>query len=198
MPSGQEVLSSLYGAWRVLRMDPAALGYFNQSIDGFWRSFFAVVLVLPIAGLITFMDIRSASPEVLERLGDPDLLLLGRLIGILLAWIAYPVAMIWLSRLLQLSHRYVVYIIVWNWSNVIGAAIYLVLSLLEWIGLLSAGAATGVGIFVFGYVMFYAYLVLRAGLGCATGAAIGLAVFEQLLDFLIVIIVTSLVQSALS
>ena len=47
MPDREEVLGALYGAYRLARIDPAGMTYFNLSFEGFWRSFFAAVLVAP-------------------------------------------------------------------------------------------------------------------------------------------------------
>ena len=48
MPDRQEVASSLYGAWRLACLDESGMGYFNISVEGFWRSFFAAVLLAPV------------------------------------------------------------------------------------------------------------------------------------------------------
>lgn len=199
MPSGQEILDSLYGAWRILRMDPGALGYFNQSVEGFWRSFFAIVLVVPIFAFITYVGTESAPEEQqVAAVLAPGTSVIVHTLALLLAWAAFPTAMIWLTRMLNLSHRYVVYIIVWNWSNVISAVIFLIVMLLLVTGILSQGVVGVLGIFAFGYVLFYSYLVARAGLDCTGGTAIGIVVFEVVLEHLIDIGVTGLLQSALS
>lgn len=198
MPSSQEIVGSLYGAWRVLRMDPAALGYFNQSIDGFWRSFFAIVLVVPIFAVVTYLGAEALPAEEAETAPAAGTLVFIHLLGLLLAWAAFPASMIWLSRMLKLSHRYVLYIIVWNWSNVVSATIFLMVMLLLATGLLSAGLGSALSIFAFGYVLFYSYLVARAGLDCTTGTAVGIVIFEFVLEHVIDLVVTSVLQPALS
>lgn len=194
MPSRQEILGSLYGAWRILRMDPAALGYFNQTADGFWNSFFAIVLVTPAFALISYIGAESLPPDALGQPPSTGLLVFGHLLAFLGAWVAYPVAMIWLTRLLGLSHRYVLYIVVWNWSNVVGAAIFLLVTLLLWTGLIPSGLSDALQIFTFGYVLFYSYLVARAGLDCTLGTAIGVVVFEVVLEHIIDLAVGALLQ----
>ena len=47
IPDQQEVIRSIYGAWRLPWLDRSGMGHFNLSVDGFWRSFFAAVLVAP-------------------------------------------------------------------------------------------------------------------------------------------------------
>ena len=183
MLSGQEIVSSIYGAWRILRFDPRALDHFDLTIEGFWRSFFAALLVAPAYAVSSLIRYTSVPAEETADI-DPVAFIVVRLIGFALAWAAFPVAMIWVSRLLQLGHRYVTYIVVWNWSSVITMAIMLPLAMLLSLGFVPTGLASGVMIFAFGYVLFYAYLVARAGLACGTGTAIAIVVFEIALNHL--------------
>lgn len=199
MPSGQEIVNSLYGAWRLLRADAGALQYFNQSIEGFWRSFFAMVLVAPMLLVVTLVHLGTETPTDAEagvELGAGAQVFV-RLIGFAVAWAAYPLVMIWVTRMLSLSHRYVVYIIAWNWSNVIGNGILLVVALVLASGIFSPGIAGALSIFAFGYILFYTYLVTKIGLACATGTAIGLVVFEVLLEPVIDLTVGSLLRALL-
>ncbi|MDP6706608.1 MAG: hypothetical protein QF893_09720 [Alphaproteobacteria bacterium] len=196
MPNGQEIVSSIYGAWRILRFDPGALTHFNQTVEGFWRSFFAALLVAPaylVSSLVRFFSLPAEDTAEV----DPLAFLTLRLLGFALAWIAFPVAMIWLTRLLQFGQRYVVYIIVWNWSSVVAMAIMLPLVILLSLGVFPEGIAGGIMIFAFGCVLFYAYLVARVGLECGTGTAIAIVVFEVVLDHLVDLGVSRLFQSPL-
>ena len=47
MPDRQEVLSALYGAYRLAWFDVSGMTFLNLTVEGFWRSFFAAVLVAP-------------------------------------------------------------------------------------------------------------------------------------------------------
>ena len=44
MPLNQEVARSIFAAWRIARFDAGAMNYFNLTLEGFWRSFFAAGL----------------------------------------------------------------------------------------------------------------------------------------------------------
>ena len=63
IPGQQEIIRSLTGAWLLAKRDTSALNYFNLSIEGFWRSFSAMVLVLPILILSASisLDLKLAS-----------------------------------------------------------------------------------------------------------------------------------------
>ena len=41
IPSLHEIFYGVFGAWRLFRLDPKAMAYFDNSVEGFWKSFFA-------------------------------------------------------------------------------------------------------------------------------------------------------------
>ena len=47
MITAREVTAALYGSWRLARLDPGGMAYFNRTVEGFWNSFFAAVIVAP-------------------------------------------------------------------------------------------------------------------------------------------------------
>ena len=193
MPSRQEIWSSIYGAWRILRFDPNALQHFNLTIEGFWRSFFAFVLVAPIVLVATLLSYEQL-PEEARSAFDPTTIAVTQLISHVLIWIAMPVAMIGICRLLNLTHRYVTFIIIWNWANFVAASIMLVPGLILTTGLLSPGFGQIVMVLVLGYVLFYNYLVAKYGLECTTGIAIGIVVFDLVISIFIEYAISSLFQ----
>ena len=51
-----EIARSLTGAWHLFLDRPDAMRYFDLSIEGFWRSFRAIVLLLPAYILSTLAE----------------------------------------------------------------------------------------------------------------------------------------------
>ena len=47
MPSAEEIITSLSGAWRMMIGRTEGLRMLDLSADGFWTSFFAIVVALP-------------------------------------------------------------------------------------------------------------------------------------------------------
>ena len=43
---------SIYGAYRLARLDAAGMSYFDTSVAGFWRSFFAAVIIAPFYAML--------------------------------------------------------------------------------------------------------------------------------------------------
>ena len=67
-PPAQEILSGLYGAWRLLRRDPQqAEACFRADATGFWNSFFAAVLVAP--GYAVLVGLHLAGGPDFRRTG---------------------------------------------------------------------------------------------------------------------------------
>ncbi len=51
-----EIERSLRGAWRLFLGKPDAMRFFDASVDGFWRSFRAIILVAPLYALTALAD----------------------------------------------------------------------------------------------------------------------------------------------
>ena len=92
--------------------------------------------------------------------------------------------MIPISRLMDLSQSYVPYIIVWNWSNVLVMAVILPAVLLFPPSAQSGQSAKLILMAAQITVLFYGYLVARAGLQCKILTAIGVVMLDLLLGLL--------------
>ena len=107
-----------------------------------------------------------------------------KLIAHILGWLVFPVVMIPISRLMDLSQRYIPYIIVWNWSNVLVMVVILPAVLIFPPSEHSDQSAKLILMAAQITVLFYGYLVARAGLECKTLTAIGVVMLDLLLGLL--------------
>jgi len=114
MVSLQETSTALYGAWRLARLDPQGLSYFDTSERGFWRSFWAAVLVAPAYALIVALD-RADDPMPVDALRQ----FLVEGISYVLSWTAFPLAMASLAEKLGRMSHYIRYIVAHNWAAVL-------------------------------------------------------------------------------
>ena len=182
-----EVTRSIHGAWRIARMDPDALDYFDLTIDGFWRSFAALLVVAPF--YIIFLILNYGNQAGLELPTGPvvstEFYVAVKLVAYIIGWLAFPLIMVPISRLLDLSQNYVPYIIVWNWSNVLVMAAILPTVLLFPPAAQTGAAAKMVLIGAQIAMLFYGYLVARAGLRCKILTAVGVVVLDLLLSLLL-------------
>lgn len=181
-----EITKSINGAWRIARMDQNALNYFNISIEGFWRSFLAVLIVVPLYVVFLVLNLGQLSGMELPTgsATSKELYVAIKLAAHILGWLAFPVVMIPISRLMDLSQSYVPYIIVWNWSNVLVMAVILPAVLLFPPSAQSGQSAKLILMAAQITVLFYGYLVARAGLQCKILTAIGVVMLDLLLGLL--------------
>ena len=173
MPTGQEVLNSIFGAYRLAVLDVSGLGWFTISVPGFWRSFVAALLVaLPFALIVALRF-------------DPDSMALGHywtieLVSYVLGWVVFPVLMVPIAWALSLGANYVPYIIAYNWSAVVQVAIILPVVLLDTSGVVSATLSTFLGLLVTGALFFYQWFIARTALQTSTLLAIIVVVVDLL------------------
>lgn len=176
MPSLGDISSALYGAWRLLRFDAGGMAWFDISLTGFWRSFFAAVLVAP--GYVIFVWLDLAGRTEPFNLGWA-VIVMGA--AYILGWIVFPVAAIFLTQLLQLHQRYFALIIVYNWASVPQLLIMLPLTLIESSGLLPAGIARMLIMSSIAFILVYQWFVTRAALDTTPITTSGVVILQVLI-----------------
>ena len=178
IPSRAEIARSLTGAWRLLLLDPGAMRWFDISLGGFWRSFFAALLVAPLYVLRGLLE--PAAIEV-EAAGVGHAV--GQVLAYVLAWAAFPVAMIFIARFLDLRSAYVGFIVALNWARVLQAVLLVAVSGAAAV----AGAASDfLMVTAIGVVLAYQWVVTRTALSTTGPVAAALVIIDALLESLIV------------
>jgi hypothetical protein len=175
MPDRTEVLRSLYGAYRLAFLDPSGMVHFNLSVDGFWRSFFAAVLVAPGFAILVAQKL----------IGRPDPLDLGwaalvQTLAYGLSWAAFPLAALFLTQLLGLSRNYVPLIVALNWAAVLQVGVFLAAMVL---GVVIPGVLNGLILLIITVgILFYQWFVTRTALQTTGGIALLLVLVELVLN----------------
>ena len=177
IPDQAEVVRSIYGAWRLAWLDPSGIGYLNLSVEGFWRSFFAAVLVAPGYALLVAQEMLAREEAV-----STVWAVLVETLAYVVGWAAFPVAAIFLTRLLGLSRHYVALIVAANWASVIQIGGFLAAIALGFVlpplGGLVVMLATGA-------ILFYQWFVIRTTLATTMGIAIAFVLVDLLLTSVI-------------
>jgi hypothetical protein len=186
MPIGAEIVRSIVGAVRIALLDPDASRWFNLTLQGFWRSFLAPVLLAPFFLLIVLLDAGRAAED--EAAGTMAVL---RVVSYGFGVVAFPLLMVPMARLLRLSDTYVGYIIMWNWSALPQNAIMMPVTTLVAFGLVADKSAAMFSMAAVLTVLFYGYLVARAGLRCPPLTAVGVV----LLDFVLSLVINTAARS---
>ena len=133
--TADDVTRSLRGTAALLNRRADGLRSFDFSEAGFWHSFGAIVLTLPAFVVTLALERRRLGLALPGRslVDDNGLLALVALAHVA-AFLALPVAMIWIVRRLELQRRYVPFVIVTNWISVVGLMVLSVPALLLLLG----------------------------------------------------------------
>jgi len=159
VPSLNEILRALYGAYRLARFDAGGMTHFDATPGGFWKSFFAAVVVAPLYLLLLAVRIENGSPDV-----DPARFMAVESIAYVIGWVIYPLVMATVARLIDRERHYVRYIVAYNWASVWQNVVYLPVAILSVAGLLTGGAGGLLALGALAVVLVYAWFVARTAL----------------------------------
>ncbi len=164
-PTADEVGRSLAGSFKLINRDVEGLTAYEVSIPAFWRSFAAILLTAPAFVVGLAEDRAQVGLPAEAGLFSSPALLVHELALAVACWVAFPLAMIAVVRVLDLGHRYVGYVIAWNWSAVVAATVLAVPRALHVIGWATPGLAM---LFAgaFGIILLqYRWFITKEGLG---------------------------------
>lgn len=178
IPSQEEIKTALEGALMLARGNVAGMTRFDLSITGFWRSFFAMALAAP-AYLFLLADQYATSSVGAHIAGVVIIEAVAYVVG----WCAFPVAAIFLTRLLGLGARYVPLVVAVNWCGVLQLLLLAVAVLLG--GLAPPELRGMLGLVALLAVLTFQWFVIRTALETTSGTAAGLLVVDLLLSLLI-------------
>lgn len=174
MPDRQEIWSSIYGAFRLARFDESGLSHFNISVEGFWRSFFAAVLVAPGYVILASQGFVAGG----ESLSVWTLLVH---VGIYAAsWMIFPLAAFFAMDMLKLGHRYTALIVAVNWASVIEISV-----MIAGLGLAMILPPDAANLLIVAIVMalvIYQWFVIRTALQSTGALAFAFVLFGLLIS----------------
>lgn len=164
-----EVQRSLAAAWRIMRHDEKAVDDLNLSIEGFWRSFAAVIPILPMMWIVSrsINQVAAGNPNS----GGETISITSDMFQVLLTWVAWPVVVGILVHLLKLGAGYVRFVVAYNWVAVIIGALTCLPHLLHLLGILPFALAALTSLFILGVSLYYSWYLARVALGADAGIA---------------------------
>jgi len=183
------VSRSVDAAFDLVVRDERAWSKFDLTADGFYRSFAAMLIVLPL-NVIT--DVIDSQFEVAERIRQggtaTDLSAYGlseavfSTLALSVQWLLFPIAMIFLLRYLGLAQRYAALVIAHNWTTVVIWLFYLPPFLLHVAGLISLSQLIDLNLIMLGFTLYYRFYVAQTALGTTWLLAAGIAMIDFLLQ----------------
>ena len=166
---------------------PGAIGRFDVSLEGFWRSFAAILLVLPSFAVALMAEWRGRMERLPADAVDPSWVGFAaeRLAALGVDWVALPLVLALLAGRLGLTGRYVPFIVARNWASPVVAALYAVPALLYAAGAIDNDLAVLISFALLFVVLHYFYRIARQALAAPVSLAIGVVVLDLLLGLLI-------------
>lgn len=182
------VSRSVDAAFDLVVRDQRAWSKFDLTTDGFYRSFAAMLIVLPLNVITDVMGnhraiaegTRHGKPAVEATYGLADALF--STVELSVQWLLFPVAMIFLLRHLDLGQRYATLIIAHNWSTVVIWLLHLPTFLLYTAGIISSSLAFDLGLITFGFTLYYRFYIVQTALGTTWLLAAGITMIDLLLQ----------------
>jgi hypothetical protein len=187
------VRGQLETALRVARLDRDAVRDFDQSIDGFFRSFYGIILCAPAYVFIILAERRMAASAVAEFPADgflpPPPISLGYLtletLIYVVYWLSFPVAMIFLARLIGAGSRYVPFVVAYNWTNCIVLFATVLPYLFYLAGIVPIAGAFFLSFPILLFALSYRWIVAVESLETTAMTAVGIVLFDFLLGLFV-------------
>jgi len=187
MPTVAEVSHGIYGAWRLARRDPHAMAWFDRSVPGVWRSFWAGAICYPGFLVLQILQIDGAP------LGWATMLrfLTVSTIGYVIGWTAYPLTALPFCRWIAPEERALGFIAAYNWAQVLQTALVLVVTLFGALHLVPAYAIAYAETVAYLAILVYEWFIARIALEAGGAAATALV----LLDVVLTAVLTQLTMA---
>ncbi|MDH4986334.1 transporter [Aminobacter anthyllidis] len=174
MLATDDIEQNLAGAWRLMLGKADGLRLLDLSADGFWNSFFAILVAVPAlvvgwAGVSNDVTLETATFAgrfgIVVRLAMVDM-------G---AWVLPLIALALVAPRAGIGDRFVHYVVASNWTSAIIAWLMLPAALTRMLFPAAQNFITLLSLAVFGLSMVFTWRMTNATIG--KGAAIGSAVF---------------------
>jgi hypothetical protein len=188
MLEASQIQSSLFGAWRLMMGKADGLRLLDLSADGFWNSFFAMIVALP-ALLVSWTgfandlypgaDLYGARIALLPRIALVDFC----------AWVVPLIALALVSKPAGIHPRFVHYVVASNWASAIVAWVMMPPALLRLIfpdaGDLTSLISVGLLLLSLGLTWRLTNATLNRGPGVATAVFAGMLVTSLVVLFVL-------------
>lgn len=176
----REISYGLFGAWRLAHLDRSGLQYLDDSVEGFWRSFWAAALAAP--GYLMLVSLRLSDKPLTS---GPGRIFLIELIGYVIGWTLFPLAAWYLVGALGRSTRYIRYIVAYNWANVLQIALYVPVAVFAAGDVLPLPLTSLLGLAATAAVLYYQFFIARSALEIDPLPAAGLVAMDLMLGVLL-------------
>lgn len=185
MIAADEMQNGLLGAWRLMSGKADGLRFLDLSADGFWNSFFAMIVALPplFVSWTSFANEASPGPELFsERLA-----LMPRLAVVdFCTWIVPLLGLAVAAKRAGIAGRFVHYVVASNWASAIIAWMMMPPALLRLVYPDARDAASLVTFALFLLSLMFSWRLTNATLN--RGPAVATAVFAAMFGASVIVL----------
>jgi hypothetical protein len=183
-----EMRLALVGTLKLARGDRGGLQCFDRSLDGFWRSFRAAVISYPLFLVLLAMRVTVAE---WQRAGGLVIVAVET-IGYVVAWVAFPLIMMTVTRRIGRAYRFFDFMVPYNWSQVPQSALFVLVGVGTESGVLDASPAQAIEVAAAIAVLVYEWFIARVALETTASAAVFVVFVDLLLGVLVSHVASSL------
>jgi hypothetical protein len=193
MIDGAEVQRSLAGAWRLFLGKPDAMLAFDTSVDGFWRSFGAIILVAPLYALTALADRHDMLSDAIasDDIGAGPFWA-AKALTLMIDWVTLPILLALIADFIGIRRGYPAYVVARNWATVLMIVPFAAIGLLDVAGIASPTVLAVPSLVALAATFRMSYEIARKSLGANPEVAVALVVLDFLVSLGIVISVDKL------
>jgi hypothetical protein len=159
-PAWTEMQTAIGGALRLACGDRRALGLFDTSIEGFWRSFRAALICYPMYLVLVLIRV---TPAQWAAAGVPRIIVVETL-AYVIAWTAFPLLIMQLASWLDRPQRFLPFMVAYNWSQIPQTALITIVAVDRATGVFPPGAAQFAELAATIAVLVYEWYIARVAL----------------------------------
>lgn len=168
---------------------------FELTSDGFFKSFSALLLVIPLNILFDLFAVRLAEVRTVGQggtvaqgaYGYGEALFSTAVLGV--EWLIFPLVSALLVWFLRLQSRFVPFIVAHNWGRVVTELLNLPAIALFSMGLIDHQIAMDLLFIALGLTLYFRFYIAQSALGVGWGLAIAIAVLELLVTVLFSVLI---------
>jgi hypothetical protein len=167
----------LYGAWRLAKRDRQAMAWFDCSVEGAMRSFWAAAIAYPgfiILLLLRLDDGSLHAPAIYQ-------ILLIESIGYVIGWCAYPLAALPFCRWIATEEKALGFIIAYNWSQVLQTLVLLPVAVFGALDVAPTYAVAYADTVAYLGILVYEWFIARIALDAGAMPATALVLLDVVL-----------------
>lgn len=189
MITAPQIAKSLYGAWRLARFDPDGLKFFDNTLEEFWRSFYAALVVAPMITVLVIIHLAEMKVSA-----GPVRIFMVEAVTYVLDWMIFPFIALYIADFIGKGDRYLRYIAARNWAIVLQMVLFLVIALLSQTGALNPGPAVTLSIAATITILIYQGFITKVGLEVSNRAAAAIVFLDLIIGIMLNMTTNRMIQ----